>query len=177
MNKVVISGGPYTGKTTLINAFGEVHPEFQYLLEPATVVIAEARENDILHWRSIFDSPLEFCALCMKQSLKSEQTIDNDIDFVFLDRGLVDTIAYARRDHCEELIPEVKALVVKAMYDVVLFCEPVGSINNRLEDEPMAKKTHLLLREAYEEAGIPLISIPPIDLKSRIIMIENLLGL
>lgn len=175
MYKVVVSGGPHTGKTSLIEALSEAHPEFQYLPEPATIVVAEAQEKDITRWRDIFESPLQFCTLCMKQAVKAEKAIRADADFVFLDRSLVDTIAYARRDHCDELVPQVKALALKAMYDVVIFCEPVGVLDNRIEDEALAKKTHLLLKNAYIEMGIPLVSMPATDVLSRVTMVEDIL--
>lgn len=177
MNKVVISGGPHTGKTTLINSLAEKYPEFQYLPEPATVVLGEAQEKDELRWRELFDYPLEFCTRCMHQSLKSERTINLDIEFVFLDRSLVDTIAYSRRDHCEELVPQVKALALQAMYDIVLFCEPVGSISNRIENKEMADHTDRLLKEAYEEAGVTLFPIPAVDVPSRVKLVENILDI
>lgn len=176
MNKVVISGGPHTGKTTLINSLAEKYPEFQYLPEPATVVLSEAQEKDGLKWRELFDSPLEFCTRCMYLSLKSEESINHSSQFVFLDRSLVDTIAYSRRDHCEELVPLVKALALQAMYDIVLFCEPVGQISDRVEDAEMASTTHRLLREAYEEVGVSLHSIPTTDVQSRIELVENILA-
>jgi predicted ATPase len=177
MKKIVISGGPHSGKTSLIGALEEKYPAFEYLPEPATVVVSEAQKNDGLYWRDIFDSSLEFCTLCMNQSVHAESLVDPVSKFVFLDRSLIDTIGYARRDGCEELVPELKELARLALYDVVFFCEPVGEIKGRIEDADIAKHTHELLEQAYREINIALISLPAVGIDERVRIVETVLAI
>lgn len=177
MRKIVISGGPYSGKTTLLHSLKDNFPQYEYVPEPASIVLSEVSDNESLYWRDVFNSPLKFCTLCVEQSIRSEGTIPRESDFVFMDRSLVDTIAYARRDHCEELIPRVMLLAREAMYHTVLFCEPVGTLKNRIEDNTEAATTHELLRDVYEEMGIPIISVPPLTVEERTVLVGNIFDL
>jgi predicted ATPase len=173
MNKIVISGGPHSGKTTLLRALQAEFPQYEYLPEPASIVLSEAANGESLYWREVFNSPLKFCTLCMEQSIKSEHSIHPDSEYVFMDRSLIDTIAYARRDGCEELIPTVASLAQRAMYDTVLFCEPVGILRDRTEDEAEAILTHNLLKSAYSEMGIPIVPIPPVAIEERVNLVRE----
>lgn len=176
MRKIAISGGPHSGKTTLLGSLQSKMPQYEYVPEPATVVLSETKGTDSdseKHRREILESPLLFCTLCMKQSILSEARINQDVSLAFFDRSLVDTIAYSRRDRCDELVPVVRLLAERAIYQVVLFCEPVGKIRDRIENTAKAKYTHNLLREAYEEMGIDIISLPAISTEERIKIIKS----
>jgi predicted ATPase len=173
MRKIVISGGPHTGKTSLINVLREKYPEYNYTPEPASSVLEEFAIQEGNYWRDIFDSPLRFCTACMWKSLQLEKAISLEREISFQDRSLVDTIAYSRRDNCAELVPIVKSLAENALYDMVLFCEPVGEMSDRIETDREAQVTHQLLRNAYEEMNIPIMSIPAISLDDRVQLIER----
>lgn len=179
MRKIVISGGPHTGKTSLVNALSEKYPEYNYTPEPASSVLEELALQEGSYWRDIFNSPLRFCTACMWKSLQLEKAINTEREISFQDRSLVDTIAYSRRDNCAELVPIVKSLAENALYDMVLFCEPVGEISDRIETDREAQVTHQLLRSAYEEMDIPVMGIPAISLEDRVQLVERelLLGL
>lgn len=174
MKKIVISGGPHTGKTSLINALNERFPEYSYTPEPASTVLEEYALQEGNYWRDIFDSPLRFCTACMWKSLQLEKAINHESEMSFQDRSLVDTIAYSRRDNCPDLVPIVKSLAKNALYDMVLFCEPVGEMSDRIESDYEAQITHKLLREAYEEMEIPIVSIPAISLDQRIELVKSM---
>ena len=177
MDRIIISGGPHTGKTTLLRSLQEIYPHYNYVPEPASAVLDSLREKreTTQNWREIIDSPLVFCTLCIKQSIISERAVDEKSGYTFQDRSLIDTIAYARRDGCEELVPAVKALAKQAAYSMVLFCEPVGEISGRIESPKEALATHELLRAAYHEEGIPYVSLPPVTTKERIEIVSSIL--
>lgn len=177
MEKYVISGGPHTGKTSLMRALKERFPAFNYTQEPATAVLEEQQLHDGLYWRDVFSSPLQFCTACMWKSLELERQIDTSKQISFQDRSLIDTIAYSRRDGCTELVPIVKTLAKRATYNTVLFCEPVGEINNRIESIEEARSTHALLRDAYEEMQVPIILVPDMALNTRVDYIASALRL
>lgn len=175
MRKIVISGGPHSGKTTLFESLRTTLPQYEYVPEPATAVLSEAQEvdDDKKRLSEILESPLLFCTLCMKQSILSEGRIDKDAALTFLDRSLVDTIAYSRRDRCEELVPIVQLLAERAAYQTVLFCEPVGKIRDRIEDANEAQRTHNLLREAYEEMHIDIVPLPAVSTEKRVEYVKD----
>ena len=179
MEKIVISGAPHSGKTTLFESLKKLYPQYDYVSEPATEVLRQNQDTlgEEGDWRNIFESPLLFCTLCVKQSLISESSIKGEVEYAFLDRSLIDTIAYARRDKCEELIPIVKILAERATYHTVLFCEPVGSIQGRVEDTAAAQLTHDLLKEPYEELNINTIQLPSLPTEQRLDYIKLHLNL
>lgn len=177
--KIVLSGGPHSGKTTLLESIRATFPQYEYIPEPATTVLSElqAQHDEEKHWRDIIKSPLLFCTLCMKQSILSEDSIDKNASFVFLDRCLIDTIAYSRRDGCEELVPVVRLLAEQAIYHTVFFCEPVGEIRNRVESITEAQYTHNLLRDAYQEMNVDTIDLPAVTTEERVDIVRQYLGI
>lgn len=166
MSKIVISGGPHTGKTTLFGALEQKYGgEAAFISEPATTVIKNLGST------AIVNDPTEFCSKCIEVSLLHERLAGEGNSVVVQDRSLVDTIAYARRDGCDDLIPRLWQLINAAKYSLVLFCKPVGSYTNtyeRYEDEKMAQRTHGMLLMAYHEAGMPVVDVPAISVGERV---------
>ncbi len=177
--KIVLSGGPHSGKTTLLESLKTKFPQYEYIPEPATMVLSELQTqgNEDKHWREIIESPLLFCTLCMKQSILSESNINKSTPIVFLDRCLIDTIAYSRRDRCEEIVPVVRLLAEQAVYHTVFFCEPIGEINNRVEGIAEAQYTHNLLRDAYQEMDIDLVTLTATTIEERISIVQQYLNI
>lgn len=165
MTKIVISGGPHAGKTTLFNALkSNFEGRAAFIEEPASAVITKLGST-------IIGNSEEFCRQCIQLSRVSEQAALNRSSVVIQDRSLVDTIAYARRDGCNGLLPELETLVKLADYTKVLFCEQVGVYSTsygRYEDEKTAQKTHDMLLTAYEDMHIPIVGIPAATLDDRI---------
>jgi predicted ATPase len=166
MPKIIISGGPHTGKTTLFNSLEQKYGgEAAFVSEPATTVIKN------LGGTAIVSNPAEFCRQCIDVSILQESLASEKSSIVIQDRSLVDTVAYARRDGCDDLIPRLWHLIGLAEYSQVLFREPVGSYLNtyeRYEDEETAQRTHGMLLTAYHEAGIPLVDVPAASVSERV---------
>lgn len=170
MVKIVISGGPHTGKTTLFNALEQKYGgEAAFVSEPATTVIKN------LGGTAIVNNPAEFCRQCIDVSILQESLASEKHSTVIQDRSLVDTVAYARRDGCDDLIPRLRHLISAAKYSQVLFCEPVGSYINtyeRYEDEETAQITHGMLLDAYRDTGMPLVNVPPVSVSERLELVS-----
>ncbi len=171
--KILISGGPHTGKTTLFEAvrstFGE---QATYVEEPATTVIKSIGN-------AVINDPEEFCRRCIDVSLEQEDLASKKAQIMIQDRSLVDTVAYARRDGCENLIPGLMGLIAAANYSSVFFCDPVGdyaTTEARHEDQETAMKTHGMLQEAYEDTGMPMIKIPPVSVGARVELVLRHVG-
>jgi len=107
MKKIVITGGPSSGKSTFINELKK--REELVLEEVATGIISEENKkvNGILPW-SDFD---RFEELLLAKQIELENFLSNlNYDRVFLDRGLIDILAYydfTKRNISEKIIKTV----------------------------------------------------------------------
>jgi predicted ATPase len=175
IEKIVISGGPHSGKTTLQNGLREAFPNIHYIEEPASIVMRKANGNSD-YWTDVFSSPDRFCESCVDEALASEAAIPDTTETAVFDRSLVDTVAYARRDGCDVLVPRVITLARNALYSTVLFCDFVGEYSNRVETQEEAIHTHDLLRQAYEDMDIKLIDVPSFSTQDRVAFISSILS-
>lgn len=182
MRKIIISGGPHTGKTTLLNKLKERHPYIHYVSESATNVIEKEKRKELEDSNYVGKFPWnnypEFGKLVIQESLILESEIPQETKIVILDRSLIDTLAYARLENCDFLIPSVKSLIESANYDTVLFCDFVGEYSAtdiRHEDEEKARKTHNYLLRAYDESDLKLVHIPSVSVEDRVGLVSKLL--
>ena len=179
--KIIISGGPHTGKTTLLEALKKVCPNAGFISEPASKVIErELRENkkNISHkpalpWtdRRLFNEKV------IEEYIAQEKNLKDTVEVYFLDRSLFDSLAYCRYLGYDDLAEYVQAQIKLARYDVVLFCMPVGSYSKseaRSEDEKEAFAIHKALLETYRASGLPLTELPNIPLEGRVKIVTDL---
>lgn len=178
--KIPISGGPHTGKTTLIEALKQEFPNAYFVPEPATEVIEhelslQAQDSSYVP-RVPWIDYAKFGPLVTQKSVELEAAIPKDADLAFQDRSLIDTVAYCRLNDFEKYLPEVRRRIAVARYAMAFFCEPVGNYTAtqvRRETEDEARQTHDFLSEAYDEAGISIIHLPPVTVEERISIVRS----
>lgn len=183
MIKIPISGGPHTGKTTLIEALRGEFPEAHFVPEPAETVITRELAKQALNPDYIPVAPwidyTTFGPAVADESTKLEADVPNDANLVFQDRSLIDTIAYAQLNGFEEFVPEVERRVRLANYAFALFCEPVGTYTAtdvRRETDEEARQTHEYLARAYEASGIRVVHLPAVSVQERISIVRASVG-
>lgn len=183
MFKIPISGGPHTGKTTLLEALKDEFPEAYLVPEPATEVIEH--ELGLLSVDKDYTPNVpwidyrKFGPVVADKSEELEAQVPDGIDLVFQDRCLIDTIAYAKLNDFDSFVPEVQRRVAVAKYTFALFCEPVGQYTAsqvRRETSEDAIRTHTFLRDAYHESGIRVIELPPVTVEERLAIVHEALG-
>lgn len=172
---VLIIGGPGSGKTTVIEGLTEQG----YLCYPevSREVIHEARKQGIE--QLFLEKPLLFSELLLEGRKKQYQNaIREDKDFVFIDRGIPDVLAYmhyigdAYPSFFEQACREHK-------YDKVFILPPWEEIYTsdeaRYETYEQAVLIQKHLIETYEKYGYSLIEVPKDTLGNRIdFILENL---
>lgn len=174
MSKIVVAGGPHTGKTTLIqhlqNEFGSVH----FVPEPAQIIIEEelAKGKRDSEYRPIVPTERypEFAELALKKSVELESKVPAN-SVAVLDRSIIDNLAYARLNNHEKIIPRIQRQIKLARYSVALFCEPVGTYTRtevRPESEEFSMQIHNHLRTAYQESDVRIVSLPAVDIQDRV---------
>lgn len=184
MRKVPISGGPHTGKTTVLNALRAEYPEAFFVDEPAERVIADElrkeEESQSYVGRFPWNSYPEFAPLVVEESVRLEAALPAEADLVFQDRSLVDNIGYCRLKGFEDIIPDVEKLIRAAQYTIAFFCEPVGTYTPtviRRETPQEAQETHTHLSRAYEESGLLVVHLPGVSVEERLTIIRETLNL
>ncbi|WP_291118234.1 ATP-binding protein [Flavobacterium sp. UBA6135] len=168
---IVITGGPGTGKTTLINQLikeGHIcYPEI------SRDITEDARKKGID--QLFLNNSLLFSELLLEGRKKQFETaVSEKAPVIFLDRGLPDVLAYMHyigdsypssfNDSCKEL-----------RYSKVFLLPPWEEIYTsdeyRYENFEQANLIFNHLKETYEEFGYNLIEVPKDSINKRILFI------
>ena len=175
--KIVITGGPGTGKSTLINSL--IKRGHNCLEEISRQVILEAKKEGIDQLFLIH--PLRFSEKLLKG--RQKQFIDAEIHTnktVFFDRGIPDVLAYM--DYIGDNYPEhfIEACE-NAKYHQVFILKPWKAIytsdNERYESFDQALKIHDYLVNTYQSFNYNLIDVPFGTVENRTDFILNTLDI
>lgn len=155
--KVVLTGRPYSGKTSVLRELSR--RGFPTAEESATVVRRSSHE---LHG-------LQKQIAIMEEQLRAEAAIERCSGPVFFDRGVVDILAYTEmalgRSH-----PHVHDILPSSRYDVVFWLEPLPWRSTRARRETSEKdatRVSSFLMECYERWGYGLLAVPIMTIAQR----------
>lgn len=180
--RIVVTGGPYSGKTSLVRALGD--RGYATAPEAAMQVIEKLnREHGVegqKAWRT--KNRVEFQCLIAERQAELERAAEaHSARALFLDRGRHDGVAYCR--HFKEEVPRrVAELVAEADYDAVLLLDTLTNFENRSETGRTSdRERSLALRECldvvYREAGLEPIRIAEAPMTQRTDAALQALGL
>tara|TARA_Y100001968_G_C19333808_1_gene705713 strand:- start:221 stop:739 length:519 start_codon:yes stop_codon:yes gene_type:complete len=164
--KIVITGAPGSGKTSIINSlkkrgfncFDEISRE---------VIINQIKMGgDALPWKNLFSFSQKVFKLRESQFSESITTIQ------FFDRSIVDVYAYMKADNLkvpQKFISSIK----KNKYHKVVFITPAWkeiykNDSERQESFTQAIKIEKYLKHSYEKFGYQLLTIPKISVTDRV---------
>ena len=170
---VVITGGPFSGKTTLIEAFSQrghhVVPEaaIQVIGELNDELGTEGQQEFRKHHRG------EFQQLVLKRQIAQEEAAlaIGDGRPVFLDRSRIDGLAYCR--HFDEEPPaELRAAVTQIRFHAVFVLETLKNAHVRADTGRTSDRaTSVALRDhllgIYRELGYEPVQIPEMSVTDR----------
>lgn len=173
MLRIVITGGPATGKTTLINALHD--KGYAIIPEAARIVINQQLKlkSEALPWRDVS----AFSKLVLKTQVNDYYEAGADI--VFLDRGIPDVMAYM--EHGEQVFFEgLEEHANNLQYDFVFFLPPWEEIfendEARKETFEEALKISAALNRNYKKLNYQLIEVPKKTVEERIKYIESIIN-
>jgi predicted ATPase len=165
---IVLIGGPSSGKTTLINALKEkgqvCYPEI------SREVIKEAQAQGID--QLFLENPLLFSQLLLEgrvQQFKKAQ--EETSEYVFLDRGLPDVLAYM--NYIGNTYPNTfHQACEKYQYTHIFVLPPWKEIyisdTERYETYEQTVLIHEHLKETYKKYGYQLTEIPKDTVENRL---------
>ncbi|WP_353777799.1 AAA family ATPase [Winogradskyella sp. 3972H.M.0a.05] len=158
--KIVIAGGPGTGKTSIINNLEQ--RGFVCFEEISRQVTLKAREQGIE--QLFLTNPLLFSEMLLEG--RKQQFLDakaHESSVVFLDRGLPDVLAYM--DYIGDTYPdEFVSACENHKYDYVFILAPWQEIfvsdSERYENFEQAIEIHEYLLKTYTRFDYKLIDVP-----------------
>jgi len=166
--KIVITGGPGTGKSTVIKELEGRN--FKCMHEISREVTLMARKNGIE--QLFLKDPLLFSKLLLEgrvQQFKKAEKLDNNM--VFFDRGIPDVFAYM--NYLGVTYPDIFVLESKnnKYYDTIFLMPPWKEIyitdNERYESFEQSLAIYNHLKTAYDNLGYHIIEVPVGTVKER----------
>jgi predicted ATPase len=172
--KIVISGGPGTGKTSIV----KVLESMGYLCfhEVIRAMTLEARKDTdpaqlVTNPLAFVPDPYDFNRRILESRLdhyRDGTRVANEV--VFFDRGLPDVLAYM--DYFRQAYSdEFDAICTSNRYDKVLLLPPWEDIyvsdNERLECFEEALQIHQYITAAYERFGYTPVTVPEGSIRER----------
>ena len=166
-NLIVITGGPGSGKTSLIAALGTAG--FDVTVEAGRGVIQDqvAIGGDALPWRD----PAAFAELMLAWEMRSYHMARERSGPVFFDRGVPDVLGYLRLMQLP--VPaHVERAAEVFRYSLRVFIAPpwreiFRQDAERKQDFAEAERTHAAMAETYAGLGYELVMLPCVSIQER----------
>lgn len=174
--KIVLIGGPGTGKTTIINEL--IKRDFYCMPEVSREVILKAKKEGIE--QLFLTEPLLFSKMLLEgREAQYNNAISLKEKIVFFDRGIPDVHAYM--NYFETTYPAYFVEKSNAYkYSKIFHFSPWEEIhttdNERYESFEESVKIDAFLIKAYSELGYNLISVPFGSVEERTNFILNSLS-
>lgn len=167
--KIVITGGPGSGKTSVINELKKQN--YHCFDEVSRGYIMLGKENGIENYFK--EDPLNFSKFLWQgrqnQYRESEDVeINSKNNWLFFDRGLPDVIAYL--NFTKQSIKAWERELIKYPYDLFFLIPPEESIyhqdEERMESFDQAMAIHHELEQTYHSLGT-CIEVPFLSIEDR----------
>lgn len=159
-NLYILTGGPGSGKTMTLRELEQLG--FSYLPEVARQIIQEQvrGHGDALPWAD----RKRYTSLMLERSIASYRKHARAAHITFADRGIPDTLAYARLIQLADA-EKIRAACDRFRYaDSVFIAPPWKEIYatdaERKQDFEEALRTYEVLIETYQECNYELIELP-----------------
>lgn len=175
--KIVITGGPGTGKSSIVNEL-KIRG-YKCFEEISRQVILEARKKGIE--QLFLTQPLLFSELLLEGRTNQFKEANNlNENAVFLDRGIPDIIAYMHyigSDYPTQFIESCKNNVYDHVFVLAPWQDIFVSDNERYESFEQAIEIHEHLLSTYKNYNYNLLDVPFDTVKKRTDYILDILNL
>lgn len=164
--KVVLSGSPCAGKTTLIRKLQKLG--FPVVQEQATIVMNAGTADPCIDHEAF-----QFEVL---RRQRAEEARYSNVPLLFLDRGAHDGIPY--RWIYGRRVPEFFAALQPKTYDVCFLLETLPWVDDgvRYESADFSAEIEPCFGRVYESYGVPVIRVPVMSPEQRLQFILDRVG-
>lgn len=180
MPKIVVTGGPGVGKTTLIDELVAMgYAAVEEVARDIKEMEMDKAKTDPSYIPILPETDQEgFNALVVAEQLLREENVKARP--VILDRCLVDPIAYAELSQANIFANAVDLVNQAGYHHKVLMLEPLGSYQQdkeRPETEDQSRAIHEHLRAVYTRMGFKVVSVPSLPIPERVSFVLNHISL
>lgn len=170
MKKYILTGGPGSGKSSIILAL-EHAGEYTVREAAEDYIRLRQAQGQKEPWKDA-----DFQEQILRLQMQREARIPQDAKRAFLDRGLLDGLAYAEPG--TEAYERIEEEASKARYDGVFLIETLGQTEKtavRRENHEEAVRLGEKLEQVYKEHGYSPIKVQTGTLEERVkAILENL---
>ena len=164
-NWYVITGGPCSGKTTIVNLLAG--RGYKTTIEDARHFI-DTQLADGKTVKEIRKHQSDFQLKVLNMQIEQESSLSPD-DLVFLDRAIPDALAYYRFLHLREDDVLTKMMAVVSYRKIFILDRlPLVKDYARSEDAVAQKAIHKLITEIYEFLPFPVVHVPVMPAEKRV---------
>lgn len=178
--KIVITGGPGTGKTSIINELKQQNYYcFDEIIRNLTVEAKEEQEQSkhISNPIAFVNNPLDFNTKLLNGRVNQfKQAVNIKEPLIFFDRGIPDVLAYMsffNQDYNNDFL----TVCERHRYNVIFLLPPWKNIyksdNERFESFEEAVEIHDFLETIYKNLGYRVIEVPFGTIQERTQFIVN----
>ncbi|MFM7024137.1 MAG: AAA family ATPase [Flavobacteriales bacterium] len=166
MQRIIITGGPGTGKTTILNQLQS--KGYNTFEEVARIVIKEEliAGSDALPWKNLDAFSKKVLPLQIINHSKALSGLN------FYDRGIPDIAAYQLHSNQSVFKELEEAIALHRYHNDVFITPPWKEIylndNERKETFEKACEIHFRLSETYANFGYRLIEVPQLTTEERV---------
>lgn len=172
---IIISGGPGSGKSTLIDALEK--GGFARTVEAGRAIIQDqvAIGGNALPWK---DRTL-FAELMLCWEMRSHAMAERQLGTVFFDRGVPDVIGYLTL--CDLPVPQhMEEAALQFRYNRTVFLAPpwleiFGQDAERKQDFEEAERTFDAMDKTYRRLGYEIALLPKVSVQERVDFIKQAL--
>ncbi len=168
--RYVFTGGPCVGKSTLIQILED--RGFPVVREVATEILVEG-DPSLMPWNNRYNFQHE----ALKRQLRAEAAVRSEGKPVFLDRGVLDGIAYDKVLGVP--LPNFLSSLRGPGYDVVFVFDelPIWEDNGvRYEDSGFTRILNPAMEQVYERNGNRIVRVPFATPAQRVDFVLDTIG-
>ncbi|TMM57548.1 ATP-binding protein [Maribacter algarum] len=173
--RVVITGGPSTGKTAVIDVLEQKGYHCLEEVIRAMTLAKKENESDVVFETNPIVSvtePMAFNQMILDARIAQyESTANNSEEIVFFDRGIPDVLAYMDCFQQEYGKPFTEACK-NNLYDVIFLMPPWKEIhvvdNERFESYEESLRIHECLEKSYSSFGYDVQIVPKDTILNRV---------
>lgn len=173
MNRIVITGGPGFGKSSIIRELESRNFHVFHEISREIIHSQSKTDGDVVPWKNHH----AFNDAVFKGRHDQFKAGHDNRQLYFYDRGVPDSLAYLEAD--EKVVPENYISIASTCqyYAKVFVTPPWKDIyikdKERWEDFNYATKVHECIIKYYQELSYQIIEIPKLDVDKRVDFIIN----